>query len=98
VPGLQVPVPSQVEMPEQTLPPHVVPLGAGGFEQVPVDVLHVPATWQPSLAVQAIALPEQTPEVQTSFVVHALPSLQAVPFGALGFEHVPVDGSHVPAT
>jgi hypothetical protein len=98
VPGLQVPVPSQVEMPEQTLPPHVVPLAAGGFEQVPLDGLQVPATWHASSAVHAVALPEQTPEAQTSFVVHALPSLQAVPFGALGLEHVPVDGSHEPAT
>jgi hypothetical protein len=33
-----------------------------------------------------------------SFIVHALPSLHAVPFAAVGFEHVPLVGSHVPAT
>jgi len=30
--------------------------------------------------------------------VHALPSLQVVPFEAVGFEHVPVVGLHVPTT
>jgi hypothetical protein len=30
--------------------------------------------------------------------VHAFPSEQAVPFGAVGFEQVPVPGLHVPAT
>jgi len=30
-------------------------------------------------------------------VVHALPSLQLVPFVAVGFEHCPVEGSQVPA-
>jgi len=29
--------------------------------------------------------------------VQALPSLHVVPFAATGFEHVPVDGLHVPA-
>jgi len=40
--------------------------------------------------------PEQVPPVQTSPCVHALPSLQAVPFGLLvGLGH-PVAGTHVP--
>src|SRR2546428_657435 len=38
------------------------------------------------------------PERQESVWVHALPSLQAVPSGASGFEHTPVDGLQVPAT
>ena len=42
--------------------------------------------------------PTQVPLWQVSFVVQKLPSLQAVPFGAAGLEHVPVDGLHVPAT
>src|SRR5690348_15661542 len=43
-------------------------------------------------------IPAQTPPVQMSVVVQAFPSLHAVPFGAVGFEHWPVPGSHVPAT
>jgi hypothetical protein len=42
--------------------------------------------------------PTQAPAWHVSACVHALPSLQAVPFGAAGFEHVPVLGLHVPAT
>jgi hypothetical protein len=34
--------------------------------------------------------------VHVSLVVQPLPSLQTVPFAATGFEHTPVDGSHVP--
>jgi hypothetical protein len=33
-----------------------------------------------------------------SLWVHALPSLQAAPFGFGGFEQAPVAGSHVPAS
>jgi hypothetical protein len=35
---------------------------------------------------------------QVSVCVHALPSLQALPSGFAGFEHMPVAGLHVPAT
>jgi hypothetical protein len=42
-------------------------------------------------------VPEHTPFVQTSPVVHGLPSSQCVPLVATGFEHTPLDGSHVPA-
>src|SRR3989442_8581704 len=60
---------------------------------------HVPAVWHWSLAVQVTGLaPVQTPERQVSVWVHALPSLQAVPSGASGFEHTPVHGLQVPAT
>src|SRR5439155_23529286 len=76
-----------------------VPFGAFGFEQVPVSGSHVPATWHWSLAEHVTGLePVHVPDSQVSVWVHALPSLQAVPFGALGFEQVPVAGSHVPAT
>jgi len=37
------------------------------------------------------------PAWHVSVCVQALPSLHAVPFGALGFEQVPVAGSQVPA-
>src|SRR3989442_1146213 len=40
----------------------------------------------------------QLPLWQVSVWVQALPSLHAVPSAALGFEQVPVAGSHVPAT
>jgi hypothetical protein len=43
-------------------------------------------------------LPTQTPVAQASACVHALPSLQIVPFAAVGFEHEPLAGSQVPAT
>jgi hypothetical protein len=76
----------------------VVPFVAAGLEQAPVVALHVPATWQASLAAQVTGFePVQTPAWQVSVCVHALPSLQVVPFAAVGFEHVPVDGLHVPA-
>ena len=38
-----------------------------------------------------------TPDWQVSRSVQALPSLHAVPFGMLGFEHAPVVVSQVPA-
>jgi hypothetical protein len=41
--------------------------------------------------------PTQAPDWHASVCVHALPSLQAVPFDAAGFEHVPVAESQVPA-
>jgi hypothetical protein len=47
--------------------------------------------------VHTTAVPPHTPFVQTSLVVQPLPSLQSVPFAAVGFEQVPVDGLHVPA-
>ena len=38
------------------------------------------------------------PLVQTSFAVQAIVSLHAVPFGAVGLVHCPLEGLHVPAT
>src|SRR5438094_549299 len=77
---------------------HAVPFAAGGFEQVPVAGSQVPAAWHWSGAVHATAVPVQRPAWQVSPVVHALPSLQAVPLAATGLEQVPVAGSQVPAT
>jgi len=78
---------------------HDVPFEALGFEQVPVAGSHVPATWHWSLAVHVMGLePVQVPDRHVSVCVQALPSLHAVPFGALGFEQVPVAESHTPAT
>jgi hypothetical protein len=88
----------QVSPVVQALPSlHVVPLGAVGFEHIPVAGLHVPARWHESLAVQVTAVPAQTPDWQLSLVVQASPSLHEVPLGAFGFEHIPVAGLHVPA-
>ena len=78
---------------------HAVPFGAFGFEQLPVDTSHTPATWHASLAVHTFAVPGvQVPAWQVSLIVQALPSLQLVPFAAAGFEHRPVTTLHVPAT
>jgi hypothetical protein len=84
----------------QALPSlHVAPFAAVGFEHWPVLVLHVPATWHWSLAVQVTGFePVQTPVVHASVCVQAFPSLHVVPFTAVGFEQVPVEGVHVPAT
>jgi len=83
----------------QALPSlHVVPSLAAGFEHMPSAGLHVPATWHESLAVQTFAVPPQVPLVQTSLVVHRLPSLHVVPSVAAGFEHMPVAGLQAPAT
>jgi hypothetical protein len=76
---------------------HVVPFAATGLEHAPLDGSHVPATWHWSLAVHVTGLePVQLPFWHASLCVQALPSLQAVPFAATGFEHAPLDGSHVP--
>src|ERR1700722_5495414 len=43
-------------------------------------------------------VPVQVPLWQLSDWVHALPSLQAVPFATVGLEQAPVLGLHAPAT
>ena len=58
-----------------------VPSGTDGLEHVPVAGSQEPAAWHWSEAVQATGFePAQTPAWQASLCVHALPSLQAVPF------------------
>ena len=42
--------------------------------------------------------PVQTPAWHVSVCVQPFPSLQPVPFAAVGFEHMPVAGLQVPAT
>jgi hypothetical protein len=83
----------------QALPSlQAVPSALLGLGQTPVDVLHVPAVWHWSRAVQVTGLaPVQTPATQVSVWVQALPSLQAVPSALLGLEQTPVDVLHVPA-
>jgi hypothetical protein len=94
---LQVPA-WQVSPVVQAFPSlHVVPFAMGGFEQAPVDWLHVPAVWHWSSAVHVTVVPLQLPAWQASAVVQAFPSLQVVPSALLGFEQIPVDGLHIPA-
>jgi hypothetical protein len=52
--------------------------------------------WQ-SAGVQVYAAPPQAPFVQTSAFVHEFPSLQVVPFAAIGLEQVPLVGLQTPA-
>jgi len=76
-----------------------VPSDAVGLLHTPVLGLQVPARWQASRAVQVTGVPTvQEPELQLSPMVHPFPSLQAVPFAAGGFVHVPVAVSQVPGT
>jgi hypothetical protein len=86
-------------MPFMHVPPvHAEPLAFTGFVHAPVDMSQLPATWHSSDAVQTRGVPVQAPVWQLSPVVHGLPSLQVVPFGAVGLLHAPVAGSQVPAT
>jgi hypothetical protein len=78
---------------------HGVPSVIFGFEHTPLEGSHVPATWHWSRAMQVTGLPlVQLPPWHVSPTVHAFPSLHPSPFPAFGFEHVPVEGLHVPAT
>jgi hypothetical protein len=69
---------------------------SSGFEHAPVAGAHVPAPWHGSIASQTtkLANPVHAPSQQISPLVHAFPSLHAVPFtfGA-GAGH-PVAGTH----
>ena len=77
----------------------LVPFVAVGFEHAPVLGLQVPAVWHWSSAVHVTGLdPVHVPLSQASLCVHAFPSLQLVPFVAVGLEQAPLAGSHVPAT
>jgi hypothetical protein len=67
-----------------------VPFAWLGFEQTPVDVLHVPATWHWSDAEHTTGFePVQAPAWHVSVCVHGLPSLHTVPLP--WFDHAVVD-------
>ena len=89
-----------VQVPPMHVPSgHGVPSGAIGFEHMPEVVSQVPTPWHASMAVQVTGLPPlHTPAIQVSVCVHGLLSLQVVPLGAVGFEHMPVVVSQVPTT
>jgi hypothetical protein len=76
----------------------VAPSAATGLVQAPVDSTQTPWMWQAAGAAQMIGAPPQVPLVQTSPVVHLLPSSHEVPLG-LGApaEHMPVIGLQMPA-
>jgi hypothetical protein len=76
-----------------------LPFGLAGFEQMPVDGLHAPASWHWSDAVQTTGFaPKHAPAWQVSDCVQALPSVQVLPFGFEGFEQTPVLGLQVPTS
>src|SRR5262245_46312629 len=73
-----------------------VPSGFGGLQR-PVAASHTPSWWHWSGAgPQTTGFPVQVPFWQVSEVVHAAPSLHAVPFGFGGNEHRPVWVLQVP--
>jgi hypothetical protein len=75
----------------------LVPSGAFELEQAPVVGLQVPATWHGPLAVQVTGLdPVHVPPAHAYVWSQRFVPAQAVPSGAVGFEHVPVDVLQVP--
>jgi hypothetical protein len=95
---VEPPVPDGVHVPLVHVPPgQGVPSGLLGLEQ-PLVGLHVPASWQASMAVQLIgAPPPQVPCWHVWSVTHMLPVEHAVPSAATGVEHMPLVGSQTPA-
>jgi hypothetical protein len=78
---------------------HDAPSTFAGFEQTPVDVLHVPTSWHWSSATQLTGFaPEHAPDWQVSVWVQALPSVHDVPLAFSGFEQTPVEVLQVPTS
>jgi hypothetical protein len=76
---------------------HAVPSAAAGFEHAPLVGSHDPRAWHWSLAVHVTGLdPVHTPAEHAYVWLHLFVPEHVVPSGAVGFEHVPVLGSHVP--
>src|SRR6266852_752248 len=89
----------QVSVRVQALPSsHALPSGRAGLEHMPVAGSQVPASWHWSAAAQTTATPPHAPLRQTSSCVQASPSSHALPSGLAGLEHMPVVGSHEPAS
>jgi hypothetical protein len=77
----------------------LVPSVFAGLLQTPVDVLHVPATWHWSCAVQVTGFaPVQVPDWQVSVCVQGFASLQVLPFALDGLLQVPVSALHAPVS
>jgi hypothetical protein len=97
VPPAQLPA-WQVSPDVQALPSlHEVPFGAATGAGHPVAGAQAPTVWHWSAPVQVTVVPPvQLPAWQVSPLVHALLSLQVVPFAfATGAGH-PVAGTHAP--
>lgn len=81
---------------------HAVPFVRGTGTHWPVTVSHVdPPVWHwagKGFGGQMTGEPTQVPLWHASAPVHLLPSSQVVPFAFGGFEHRPVDGTHVPGS
>jgi hypothetical protein len=76
-----------------------VPFGFAGFEHMPVVGSQTPGSWHWSGAGHVTpGPPAHTPAWQVSIGVQVLPSVQAVPFGRFGFEHVPLAGLQIPGS
>jgi len=96
---VQVPARQVSVLVHRLLSLQTVPSFLAGFEHVPLVESQLPAVWHWSLAVQVTGLaPVQVPAWHVSLCVQALPSLQPEPSFLVGFEHVPLVASHVPAT
>ena len=77
---------------------HAVPSGTVGLLHWPLVGSQVPATWHESLGAHTTGLdPEHAPLWQVYVVRQGFVPVHAVPSPAVGFEHCPLEGSHVPA-
>ena len=75
----------------------LVPSGAVGFVQLPVAGWHCPTTWHASRAVHVTGFdPVHVPPAHAYVWSHRFVPEQAVPSGAVGFEHAPLAGLQVP--
>ncbi len=80
-------------LPLSVAPLSVAPLSCAPLSCAPLSVVTpLSVVVLPSAAPASVVEELQTPFSHSSSVPHA------VPLGALGLEHVPLDGSHVPAT
>jgi hypothetical protein len=101
VPAVHWPA-THVSLPlQRSLSAHDVPSVTLGYEHWPLLGLHVApvAVWHGGGLLHTTAVPaEHTPFWQVSAPSQALPFEQLVPFGAFGYEHWPVEGSHCALT
>jgi len=97
VPGWQAPAASQVSLPLHAFESAQEVPAATGVCVTPPFASQASAVHGLPSSTGTPVPPPQAPEVQTSPLVHALPSSQALPLGFDGFEQAPVTGLHVPA-
>jgi len=97
-PAVQMPLPSQEDAPLQTLlsVSQLVPDGAFATTH-PIAGSHEAVAHGPADAHATDVPPVHAPFAQTAPAIQRLLPSHDWPFGAGGFEHAPVEGSHVPA-